>query len=155
MTVRLRNLSEAHDAWLDAWLGVCAASVGYDIIALDAPSASLRTATSQDRAAKIIVADEPVGVITYRNGSPSPEDAIIEFVGVEPSFARRGHGQTGAAVLADELRTAGVRKVFAPAAEKHGIGLYFWIRLGYRPLLRDEWPCARQGIAWLARDLID
>jgi hypothetical protein len=35
----------------------------------------------------------------------------------------------------------------------HGIAMYFWIRLGYRPLMHSEWPCAREGIAWLARDL--
>jgi hypothetical protein len=31
--------------------------------------------------------------------------------------------------------------------------MYFWIRLGYRPLLRTEWPCERAGVAWLRREL--
>ena len=31
--------------------------------------------------------------------------------------------------------------------------VYFWIRLGYHPLLRPEWPCAREGVAWLTREI--
>ena len=154
VTVSIRELRAGDDTWLDTWLGACAASVRYDVITSDAPSASLHTATERDLTAKIIVAAEPVGVITYRLDSPSQNDAIIEFVGIEPSFARRGHGQAGASLLEAELRAAGVRRIFAPAPEAHGIAMYFWIRLGYRPLLRGEWPCTRDAVAWLARDLV-
>jgi hypothetical protein len=140
-------------AWLDTWLGASAASVGYDAIDTDEPSRSLSEAIRGGLDARTIVADEPVGVITYRAHTGSAVDAIIEFVGIESSYARRGYGQAGAALLADELTAAGVRRIFAPAPEIHGIAMYFWIRLGYRPLLRDDWPCVREGAAWLARDL--
>ena len=140
-------------AWLDTWIGACAASVGYDTIDVNEPSRSLAAAMGAGLRAQVIVADEPAGVITYRVRTPSAADAIIEFVGVEPAYARRGHGQAAAAMLADDLKKGDTRRVFAPAPEMHGIAMYFWIRLGYRPLMRSEWPCAREGIAWLVRDL--
>jgi hypothetical protein len=35
----------------------------------------------------------------------------------------------------------------------HGIDVYFWIRLGYHPLLRPEWPCEHAGVGWMLRQL--
>lgn len=153
MNVSLRDVRAEDGAWLDAWLGACAASVRYDTIEVNEPSRSLAAAIEAGLRAQVIVADEPAGVITYRAHTPAPTEAIIEFVGVEPAYARRGHGQAAAAVLADALREADVQRIFAPAPEMHGIAMYFWIRLGYRPLMRSEWPCAREGTAWLVRDL--
>jgi hypothetical protein len=60
-----------------------------------------------------------------------------------------------AAVLAEEeMRAEGMRSAYAPATAANGISMYFWIRLGYAPLMREEWPCQRDGIAWLKRTLI-
>ena len=153
MNVTLRDVRAGDAAWLDGWLGTCAASVGYDTIDVDEPARSLVTAMASGLCAHVISADEPVGVIAYRAHTPAPGAAIIEFVGIEPAYARRGFGQAGAALLADELPTAGTERIFAPSPEIHGIAMYFWIRLGYAPLLRDDWPCEREGVAWLARDL--
>ena len=58
-----------------------------------------------------------------------------------------------AAVAERELLELGVRTVYAPAAEVHGIAVYFWIRLGYAPLQRAEWPCELRGVLWLRRDI--
>jgi hypothetical protein len=58
-----------------------------------------------------------------------------------------------AALLEVQLRKARIQRIYAPASAAHGIAVYFWIRLGYRPLLRADWPCNREGVAWLARDL--
>jgi hypothetical protein len=56
-----------------------------------------------------------------------------------------------AALVEKEMLGLGVQEVFAPAAELHGISMYFWVRLGYAPLLRPDWPCEREGVAWLRR----
>jgi hypothetical protein len=57
------------------------------------------------------------------------------------------------ALVEDELRSARVDVVYVPAPAVHGIATYFWIRLGYQPILRPDWPCERSGVSWLLRDL--
>ena len=59
----------------------------------------------------------------------------------------------GAATAEREMRDRGIRRVYVPAPEVHGIAVYFWIRLGYAPLQRREWPCERPGVLWLRRDV--
>jgi hypothetical protein len=36
-----------------------------------------------------------------------------------------------------------------------GLALYFWLRLGYRPLLQRDWPAPVEGktAAWMQREL--
>jgi hypothetical protein len=141
----------ADQAWLDTWLPA-AASVGYQ-------------ASSPGRAQKRLIIERPepaprgaaapgcAGIIVYRTHSPSRGHAIIELVATPPDHARHGAGMEAAALLEVQLRKARIQRIYAPASAAHGIAMYFWIRLGYRPLLRADWPCARDGVAWLARDL--
>jgi hypothetical protein len=151
MSVSLRDLRREDAGWLDTWLGACAASVGYERMdPARAAQTLFNVLSEEDLRARVITVDAPIGLVTYRNHAT---DAVIEFVGVQPAHARRGYGHAGAALVEEEMRTAGVTRIFAAAPGIHGIDVYFWIRLGYRPLLRREWPCDRPGVAWLARDL--
>jgi hypothetical protein len=153
MNVALRKLRDGDAAWLDTWLGACAASVGYDVIDANAANRSLARHVDSSRAmARVIVAgDEDVGVVVFTMRDRGA--AIIEFVGVQPSRARRGFGHRGASLAEDELRASGATAIYAPAPAVHGIAVYFWIRLGYRPLQKSDWPCYRDGVAWLRRDV--
>ena len=143
MTVTLRAASPSDDAWLDTWLPVVAASVGYDV----------RRGSKTNRG--IIVRDgDDVGLAIWREHTPSRGDAIIELIATPASQARLGSGMQAAELLEERLRAQGARTIYAPAPAAHGIATYFWIRLGYRPLLRAEWPCEREGVAWLMRTLL-
>jgi hypothetical protein len=146
VTVALRDATRSDDAWLDGWLPAVAASVGYEVT----EPKGRATVRSSDRL--IIERDaEPVGIVIWRT---CPRDAaIIELIATPTVHARHGCGMLAAALLEERLRTQGVRTIFAPASAVHGIAMYFWIRLGYRPLLRGDWPCARDGVAWLVRRL--
>lgn len=152
----LRPAVDADVAWLDGWLTSVAASVAYG----DATGAGLglslvdRTRAERSLRARIIMRDGgDAGLVVYRVDAPQRGSAIIEIIATPPEQARRGSGTSAAAAVEDELRAAGVRVVYAPAPVVHGIATYFWIRLGYRPLLRGEWPCERPDVAWLAREL--
>jgi hypothetical protein len=151
VNVRLRDLAREDAAWLDTWLAECASSVAYDEIKRDEPSRSLfaRVNDSVTRVRVIEAASEPVGVVVFSTSRP----AMIEFVGVQPSSARRGYGQVGATLAEDDLHNASATSIYVPAPAVHGIAVYFWIRLGYHPLLKPEWPCERKGVAWMRRDL--
>jgi len=147
--IELREHRDGDGAWLEGWLPGVAASVGYDASAIVGDGAD-----DPRRVVRVIVRDDTaVGLAVYRVGAPRDGCAIVEFVGTPASEARRGAGMRAAALVEDELRALGVGTIFAPAPAVHGIAMYFWIRLGYRPLLRGEWPCGVDGVAWLRRDL--
>ena len=155
MTISLRPFVAADAAWLDEWLASVAQSVGCNGIG-DAPGATITARLQREKnlRAHIIERDgEPAGVTLFRLKAPTKSSAIVELVATPPSESRRGAGMAAATLIEPELRAAGVRTVYAPAPEIHGIAMYFWIRLGYHPLLRPDWPCEREGVAWLTRTL--
>jgi hypothetical protein len=146
--VTLRPIGPRDHAWLAAWLPDAAARAGHD----DAPALLAAVRKRGVTAAVIAIDEAPAGVIAWRRAARS-STATVEFLGVEQRRARRGAGMTAAQLLEDALTRAGVRTMYAPAPAAHGIAMYFWIRLGYRPLLRGDWPCTRDGVAWLRRDV--
>lgn len=146
MTIALRPAGASDAAWLETWLPAVARSLAFELG--DIPS-WLRGAR-----ARIIERDgSDAGVVSWRPHTSMRKAALIELVATPQAYARRGTGMAAAAQLEHELHAAGVRTVYAPAADAHGISMYFWIRLGYRPLLRTEWPCERMGTAWLMREI--
>ena len=147
VTVRLRACAPEDASWLEGWLPRVAGTAGYD-----APT--LIDAVAGDRAAcaRIVVhEDAPCGVVVSR--APVDGRGVIELVAVTPSASRRGAGMQAAALVENELKADGARSIIAPASERHGISVYFWIRLGYRPLRRNAWPAESSGIAWFVRDI--
>ncbi|MBI5285194.1 MAG: GNAT family N-acetyltransferase [Chloroflexi bacterium] len=156
MNVALREIADADAAWLDTWLGDVAASVGYDAIDVANAAGCLvdRLRGEASLRARIIERDgTAAGVIAYRLRAPSRDASMIELVATPPAEARRGSGMAAAALVERDMREAGANIVYAPAPDRHGIAVYFWIRLGYRPLPSAEWPCVRDGVAWMARKL--
>jgi GNAT superfamily N-acetyltransferase len=152
----LRPIAAADADWLDGWLAPVAASVGYTELDAELPGERLRDAlrVGHGLLCWIVVRDgDATGLIVYRLHAPRDGAAIVEMVATQPKHARRGSGMAAVAALEDALRMQGVRSVYAPAPAVHGIATYFWIRLGYRPLLRAEWPCERAAVAWFTREL--
>jgi GNAT superfamily N-acetyltransferase len=152
----LRPIAAADAGWLDGWLAPVAASVGYSELDGEHAGGRLleRLHVKRGLHVRIVVRDgDAVGLAVYRVHAPRDGAAIVEMVATRPEYARRGSGMAAVAGVEDALRQQGVRIVYAPAPAVHGIAAYFWIRLGYRPLLRAEWPCARAGVAWFTREL--
>jgi len=150
VNVALRDVQPNDGPWLDTWLGACAASVAYDTIDPDAASLSLlKRLEAGGLLAKVIRTHQNIGIVAYRVDAP----ATIEFVGVQSAHTRRGYGHAGAALVEEVVQASGATAIYAPAPALHSIAMYFWIRLGYRPVLQHEWPCHREGVAWLKRDL--
>lgn len=147
VSVVLRVASGDDAAWIDGWLPAVAVPVGRDS-ATEAKNGRGKTRATT----RIIERDgERAGALIYRLHARKRGTAIIELIATPPEHARRGSGMKAAALLEDELSVRGIREIYAPAPAARGIAMYFWIRLGYRPLERDAWPCAREGIAWLVR----
>jgi len=102
---------------------------------------------------------ELIGAVVVQGGEPAAGYASIPFIATKP--ARRFSGFGGEAALGIErwLRQHGAERVFAPVPDGRGLAVYFWLRLGYRALLRVEapWPLSSlnddrpEGI-WMVRD---
>lgn len=156
MSTSLRPAVPSDTAWLDSWLAGVAASAGYDGFDREAGAVSLLGRLRGERTLRVRVIEcdgAEAGCVVFRLRSPARSAAMFEIVAKPAGEARRGAGMRAAALAEDEMRSAGARRIYAPAAAAHGISVYFWIRLGYRPLPRGEWPCARDGFAWLMREI--
>lgn len=79
-------------------------------------------------------------------------DALVwTWLAVEA--ARRAYGYGGAAVapLERAAKRLGLRSARVLVPARNGTGLYFWLRLGYRPLGGERWPKAYRG-TWMLRE---
>lgn len=83
------------------------------------------------------------GVLAYRQGYPKEGWLSVETVVVEPRLSGQGYDAEAVRLLEGEALERGLASRFwAPVRHDDGLGLYFWLRLGYRPALPDEnpWP---------------
>ncbi len=94
---------------------------------------------------------EAVGAVAARLEA----DGALRWTWVGVAAPVRGWGLGGAAVTALE-RTAhrlGATSARARTPEANGIALYFWLRLGYRPLAAGPWPAECAG-TWMVRETL-
>ena len=104
---------------------------------------------------------QAIGLAVAIEDLPKPGWACVPFIGIAPAERFRGLG--GEAGLALERRISecwGSPVVLAPVPEGRGLAVYFWLRLGYRPLTRSGAPWAMVGLndkagrgIWMRRDL--
>ncbi len=87
--------------------------------------------------------DSIYGVLAYRLGYPERGWLIVEAVAVEPGLRGLGYDTEAVRLLEGEALERGLAGRFcAPVRHDDGLGLYFWLRLGYRPAAAGEipWP---------------
>lgn len=114
---------------------------------------ALREASGQTHIL-VVSEDGPRALLEFDTEAPAPSAAQVCFLAVEPDRRRLGIG--GRAALALERRLArSVSRLYVLVPERLGLALYFWLRLGYRPLMQAAWPVEpRDGAAaWMVREL--
>ncbi len=87
--------------------------------------------------------DSIYGVLAYQLGYPERGWLSVEAVAVEPGLRGRGYDAEAVRLLEEEALERGLASRFwAPVRHDDGPGLYFWLRLGYRPAAAGEnpWP---------------
>ena len=102
----------------------------------------------------------PIGMAAVFHEWPDAGDATIAFLTVEPARRFRGLGGEAGIELERHLRgSLGYARVYAPVPEGRGLAVYFWLRLGFRPLDLAEAPKAPLGLTadskpgiWMLRD---
>jgi len=78
--------------------------------------------------------DGPIGVLQYQPGEPSEGGATITWVALAEGERRWGLGQDAVRLFEEVAGRHGVRAFRAQVPVSLGLALYFWLRLGYRPL---------------------
>ncbi len=82
-----------------------------------------------------------IGVVEYRRGVPEDGWLRVETIAVEPG--RRGLGLESEAVRlveGDAVRRRLAQRFWSGVRRDDGLGLYFWLRLGYRPTRPGDLP---------------
>jgi GNAT superfamily N-acetyltransferase len=85
------------------------------------------------------------GVLAYRLGYPEEGWLSVEAVAVEPGLRGQGYDAEAVRLLEGEALERGLASRFcSPVRHDDGLGLYFWLRLGYRPAVPggNPWPGA-------------
>ena len=148
--MELRPLRKGDVEALSSWLPDAASSIGCERFASENP---LRGAIGVSDLL-VAVEDEPAGVLQCEIGSPSPDAARVRVLLVAPERRRLGIG--GRAALGLERRLAKkAKRIYVAVPSELGLALYFWLRLGYRPLTQAEWPAPpeRPPATWMVREL--
>ncbi len=87
--------------------------------------------------------DSIYGVLAYQLGYPERGWLSVKAVAVEPGLNGQGYDTEAVRLVEGEVLRRGLASRFcAPVRHDDGLGLYFWLRLGYRPAAAGEnpWP---------------
>ncbi len=146
---RLRPLRAVGVDRLVAWLPDAANAAGCDHWT---NADELRTAI--DNPTILTVGSDYNCFVAYELGSPHAGAALIRLLAVAPDSRRTGLGGRVALALEKHLATSTrTRQIYVAVPSRIGIALYFWLRLGYRPLIRsDAPPLPSSSTAWMVRD---
>jgi GNAT superfamily N-acetyltransferase len=147
--VSLRRLRAADLDALRAWLPRVAAETGCERWA-----AEREIARAPQRRGVLRYEDRAGGAFLACSSGPGRGSARIDLLAVAPDQRRLGIG--GRAALALERRLArSTRRVYVAVPSRLGLALYFWLRLGYRPLTQQDWPAPppERAATWLVREL--
>jgi ribosomal protein S18 acetylase RimI-like enzyme len=114
----------------------------------------------------VLVSDadsEPIGAAVVLLGVPDGASASVPLIAIDPQRRFRGLGGEAGLALEQHLRSQlGVERVYAPVPEARGLAVYFWLRLGYRPLSAGEMPGPPAGLdgspmagIWMVRETVN
>jgi GNAT superfamily N-acetyltransferase len=98
---------------------------------------------------------EVVGLLDQRAPYPAAGWLTVGFLALAEPCRGRGLGSEAVLALEEEASGLGLARRFAAGVVADaGRALYFWLRLGYRPLLQAHlpWPSPRGGVVWMVRE---
>lgn len=146
--MELRPIAEADLRALESWLPAAARAAGCD--RWSTPN-SLRGAIAR---ADVLIGHGAQSFLEFATGEPKRGAALVHFLAVPSDRRRLGAGHRSALALEARL-PASIKRVYVSIPARLGLALYFWLRLGYRPLTQREWPAAPEDAptVWMVREL--
>ena len=154
--VRLRLLVEGNLAAFEGWFG---RALGLSPAESAAKLARLWEESVSDASRWLLAVSEgpapPAGIVACRVPWPSSGWLTFELAVLAEETRGRGLALEAVTVIEREARARGLADAFAaPVEAEFGRAVYFWLRLGYRPVLRSQLPWPDRGGAdlWVVRD---
>lgn len=147
--MKLHSIRPADAERLGTWLPDVAAEAGW----ADWADPDSLTRSIHD---PLVLTDESSTVfLAVELASPIPKSARVDFLAVSPGKRRLGIG--GQTALALERRLRGkAKRLYTLVPASIGLALYFWLRLGYQPLTKRDWPASpetSESSVWMMREL--
>jgi len=141
--VRLRSMHDQDVPFIERWYGEAAAAAHglreSDALRLHNPTRQIKAAGAARSGGLLVIRrvgeDEPIGLLDYRFGVAEEGWVTVGCLALAVGARRWGLGVDAVRLFEEEaVRRWGVRGFRANVDVRHGLGLYFWLRLGYRPL---------------------
>ena len=148
LTTQLRPVRASDIELLSAWLPLAAREAGCEHWA---STEALRETVPRPNT---LVGGRPgiESFVAYELAAPRRDAAQIVFLAVTPDRRRLGIGQRAVFTLERRLARSAAR-CFVLVPARLGLALYFWLRLGYRPLTQAGSPTQQEAGLWLVRQL--
>jgi RimJ/RimL family protein N-acetyltransferase len=133
--VALRVVQDADVAGVEAWYYE-AASAGYQEMSFE----ELRRSDGYLLAVARPDRDEPIGLLAYEVKGGW---LTVRFIALAKAYRGWGYGSEAVRLVEEwAVRDGVAERIRAEVDVRNGLGLYFWLRLGYRPAAVREfdWP---------------
>jgi GNAT superfamily N-acetyltransferase len=151
--IRLASLTSDALAGMSSWLST--------VLAPEWTPADLEAALRVGGGVLITDGDgEAIGLAVVLLDAPAVGCATLPFLAIDPARRFRGLGGEAGIALEAQLRSRGYQRVYAPVPDGRGLAVYFWLRLGFRPLTLLESPGPLIGLGdeskpgiWMLRDV--
>ncbi len=101
--------------------------------------ASLDAVAGSVGSTHVLTNDDASAFIAFQTAAPEADAAQVDFLAVVPGQRRLGIGGSMALGVERRLKSKAER-LYALVPATIGLALYFWLRLGYRPLTRKGSP---------------
>ena len=102
----------------------------------------------------VLTNDDRSAFIAFQTAAPEADAAQVDFLAVVPGQRRLGIGASMALGVERRLKSKAER-LYALVPASIGLALYFWLRLGYRPLARKDSPPmpSSNTSVWMVRSI--
>jgi len=159
--VLLREIVKEDIASVEEWFAEAAAAArgggGGDVRGLAQRVSEASESTERGLLGIARVRDrELVGLLEYRAGEPTTGWLTIGGIALRAGERGWGLGSEALRLLEEEATRLGLGRNFLAKVDiRNGLGLYFWLRAGYRPAGRQEdgWPAdERQDMIRMVRE---
>ncbi len=103
---------------------------------------------------QVLINEDASAFIAFQTAAPEPDSAQVDFLAVAPEQRRLGIGGRMALGVERRLKKK-AKRLYALVPASIGLALYFWLRLGYRPLPRNDSPSVSSGdtSVWMVRSI--
>lgn len=141
--IRLRLLRDDDVPLIERWYGEAAAAAhglsDAGVYGLHDLLGQIQAARTERHGGLLVITrageDRPIGLLDYRIGTPEQGWAMVGCLTLAAGARRWGLGIDALRLFEEEaVRRWNLRGFRANVDVRHGLALYFWLRLGYRPL---------------------